>query len=69
MYVQNNNSCQFFVRVWNLVSDSKGRAYTEGVWEQDIDWGIEWIQLAQDRDRWRAFVNTAMNLWGLAPRT
>ena len=24
--------------------------------------GIEWIDLAQDRNRWRAFVNTVMNL-------
>jgi hypothetical protein len=24
--------------------------------------GIDWIELAQDRDKWRALVNTAMNL-------
>jgi hypothetical protein len=29
---------------------------------------IEWIQLAQDRGRWRALVNTAMNQRVLAPR-
>jgi hypothetical protein len=34
-------------------------------WDQrEGDWlgGVEWIQLAQDRDRWRAVVNTVMNL-------
>ena len=25
--------------------------------------GMDWIDLAQDRDRWRAVMNTAMNLW------
>jgi hypothetical protein len=29
--------------------------------ETGID-GANWIQLAQDRDQWRAFVNTVMNL-------
>jgi hypothetical protein len=30
---------------------------------------VDWIQLAQDRDRWRALVNTAMNLRVLGPRS
>jgi hypothetical protein len=30
---------------------------------QEVGWGgINWIDLAQDRDRWRAFLNAAMNL-------
>jgi hypothetical protein len=27
--------------------------------------GVDWIELAQDRDKWRALVNAAMNLWVL----
>jgi hypothetical protein len=30
---------------------------------KEIEWGgIDWIYLAEDRDQWRALLNTAMNL-------
>jgi hypothetical protein len=30
---------------------------------RQIGWGgVDWTHLAQDRDQWRALVNTAMNL-------
>jgi hypothetical protein len=46
-------------------------------WEDEIrmdlretGWGsVEWIHLAQDRDRWQAFVNTIMNLQVLMPQS
>jgi hypothetical protein len=31
---------------------------------REIGWdGMDWIDLAQNRDQWRALVNTVMNLW------
>jgi hypothetical protein len=35
---------------------------------REIGWGsVEWIEFTQDRDRWRALVNTVMNLQVQAP--
>jgi hypothetical protein len=31
--------------------------------------GVDWIRMAQDRDRWWAVMNTVMNLRVLAPRS
>jgi hypothetical protein len=37
---------------------------------REIGWGsVEWTHLAQDRDRWQAFVNTVMNLRVLVSRS
>jgi hypothetical protein len=32
---------------------------------REIGWdGVDWVDLAQDRVQWRAYVNTVMNLRG-----
>jgi len=31
---------------------------------EEVGWaGMDWIDLAQDRDMWQALVNAVMNLW------
>jgi hypothetical protein len=31
---------------------------------RDIGWdGMDWIDVAEDRDQWRVLVNTVKNLW------
>jgi len=42
-------------------------------WEDNIEmdlqevgcWSMDWMELAQDRERWQATVNAVMNLWVL----
>jgi hypothetical protein len=29
---------------------------------QEVGWGMDWIEMAQGRDRWRALVKAVMNL-------
>jgi hypothetical protein len=37
---------------------------------RETGWGdVEWIHVAQDRDRWRAVLNAVMNSRFLAPRS
>jgi hypothetical protein len=45
-----------------------GRMGTECILVR-LDGGVEWIQLAQDRDRWRAVMSAVMNLRVLAPQS
>jgi len=40
----------------------RGREYNIKMDFQDVVWGMDWIHLAQDRDRYRALVNAVMNL-------
>jgi hypothetical protein len=56
----------------DLVEDLIGRDHWEdiGIDErqilklnvQEVGWGMDWMDMAQDRDRWRALVKAAMNL-------
>ena len=28
---------------------------------QEVEWGMDWIDLVQNRDRWQSLVNAVMN--------
>ena len=32
---------------------------------QEVGWGMDWVDLAQERDRWLAFVSAMTNLVSL----
>jgi hypothetical protein len=53
-----NNSVQFYYDM-RLVLD--GRTILKWIFKK-WDGGMDWIDMAQDRDRWRALVNAVMNL-------
>jgi hypothetical protein len=60
-----------------LVGNPEGKSHVEDqgvdgrmVWKWTLGrlvGGVEWIHLAQDRERWRAVVNAVMNLRVLTP--
>ena len=42
--------------------DVDGRIILRWIFRKGDVGGVDWIELAQDRDRWRALVNAVMNL-------
>jgi hypothetical protein len=40
-----------------------GRIILRWIIRKRVGRGIDWIDLAEDWDRWQALVNAAMNLW------
>jgi hypothetical protein len=63
------NRLAYRVLVWKP-DEKRQLGRTKRTWENNIKmnlqevkcWGMDWIDLTQDRDSWRPIVNTLMNL-------
>jgi hypothetical protein len=60
------SSCNIGGKVRRKETTGKTKTYVDNI---KIDLreigrnGVDWIAMAQDRDKWRTLVNTALNLW------
>jgi hypothetical protein len=66
------NTTEILLRLWS--ENLKERSYSEDLGADEriiFEWtlgklggggGVDWMQMAQDRDQWWALVNTVMNL-------
>ena len=63
--------CGVFRVLWEKPEGKRPLGGPRRRWEDNIKMdlqevgcgGVDWIHLAQDKDRWRAIVNVVMNLW------
>jgi hypothetical protein len=56
-------NCERIQTRWQAASASRGPRAANMRMDLVEGWGdVDWIGLAQDRDRWRALVNSVLNL-------
>jgi hypothetical protein len=58
---EKKSSYTFLVEVWGKELLGKPRGRWRDNYKMEIYWGVGWIDLALNRDKWRAVLNAAMN--------
>lgn len=61
--VGEEEKCIGYMVVWGKPEGRRPFGREVNINMRQIEWqGMGWIDVAQDRDKWQAFVNTVMNL-------